>query len=154
MMKNSKLKFSEYVKFYMQNISMSKSFGIFFLIVRVWRRGINHTLIQIVLVSYSWQQRALWDVFTYFVYLGIFNTERYYAYCTDKRTDVWSRYFITWKINSGLWAVVWAGLWKKRVWADYEQLLRPVFSLFRGQKNILIFFCPWKIEKKTQKSWS
>ena len=29
------------------------------------------------------------------------------------------------------WAVL------KKVWADYEQLLRPVFSLFRGQK---IFF--------------
>ena len=57
---------------------------------------------------------------------------------TDKRTDVWSRDFIVWKINSGLWAVVWAGLWNKRVWADYEQLLRPVFSLFRGK--IFFFF--------------
>ena len=46
---------------------------------------------------------------------------------TDKRTDVWSRDFMIWKINSGLWAVVWAGLWNKRVWADYEQLFRPVF---------------------------
>ena len=52
----------------------------------------------------------------------------------DKRTDVWSRDFIIWKINSGLWAVVWAGLWNKRVWADYDQLLRPVFSLFLSQK--------------------
>ena len=34
---------------------------------------------------------------------------------TDKKTDVWSRDFIIWKINSGLWAVVWAGLWNKRV---------------------------------------
>ena len=59
---------------------------------------------------------------------------------TDKRTDVWSRDFILWKINSGQWAVVWAGLWNKRVWADYKQLLRPVFSLFRGQKNFKIFF--------------
>ena len=49
---------------------------------------------------------------------------------TDKRTDVWSRDFIKWKIYSGLWAVVWAGQWEKRVWA--EQLLRPAFSLFRG----------------------
>ena len=53
---------------------------------------------------------------------------------TDKRTDVWSRDFIIWKINSGLWAVVWAGLgWAglgcdiKRVWAVYEQLLMLVF---------------------------
>ena len=29
---------------------------------------------------------------------------------TDTRTDVWSRDFIIWKINFGLWAVVWAGL--------------------------------------------
>ena len=59
---------------------------------------------------------------------------------TDKRTGVWSRDFMKWKINFGLWAVAWAGLWEKRVWADYEQLLRPVISLFRGQKNF--FF--WK----------
>ena len=53
---------------------------------------------------------------------------------TDKRTDVWSRDFMIWKINFGLWAVAWAGLWNERVWADYEQFLRPVFSLFRVQK--------------------
>ena len=58
---------------------------------------------------------------------------------TDKRTDVWSRDFIMWKINSGLWAVAWARLWEKRVWADYEQLLRPVFSLSKVKK-FLIFF--------------
>ena len=52
------------------------------------------------------------------------------SYHTDKRTDS-----LIWKINFGLWAVAWAGLWDKRVWADYEQLLRPVFSLFGGQKN-------------------
>ena len=42
----------------------------------------------------------------------------------------------------GCGPLVWAGLWNKRVWADYEQLLRPVFPLFRGQKNILKYF--WK----------
>ena len=57
---------------------------------------------------------------------------------TDKRTDVRSRDFMIWKINLGLWAGAWAGLWHKRVWADYEQFLRPVFSLFRGQKKIKI----------------
>ena len=57
------------------------------------------------------------------------------ANATDKRTDVWSRDFMIWKINFGLWAMAWAGLWEKRVWADFEQLLRPVFSLFRGQKK-------------------
>ena len=45
-----------------------------------------------------------------------------------------------WRINFGLWAVAWTGLWEKRVWADYEQLLRPVFSLFRGQKIFQKFF--------------
>ena len=34
---------------------------------------------------------------------------------TDKRTNVWPRDFLTWKINFGLWAVAWAGLWEKRV---------------------------------------
>ena len=33
-------------------------------------------------------------------------------------------------------------LLKKNMVADYEQLLRPVFSLFRGQKRFLTFF--WK----------
>ena len=61
---------------------------------------------------------------------------------TDKRTDVWSRDFMIWLwiVNFGLWAVAWAGLWEKRVWDNYEQLLRHVFSLFRGQKKILKFF--------------
>ena len=32
--------------------------------------------------------------------------------------------------------VIWAGIrLKKRVWADYEQLLRVVFSCFQGQKK-------------------
>ena len=60
-------------------------------------------------------------------------------YVTDKRADVWSRDFIIWKIKSGLWAVVWAGIWNKRVWADYEQLLMPVFSIFRSQRKIWKF---------------
>ena len=54
---------------------------------------------------------------------------------TDNRTNVWSLDFIIWKIYSGLWAVVWTGLWNKRVWADYKQLLRPVFSFLGGQKK-------------------
>ena len=59
---------------------------------------------------------------------------------TDMRTDVWSQVFIKWKFNSGLWAVVWDGLWNKRVWAYYDQLLRPVFLSFYGQKINLKFF--------------
>ena len=35
---------------------------------------------------------------------------------------------------------IWAGFGpvgntEKKIWADYEQLLRPVFSCFRGQKK-------------------
>ena len=53
---------------------------------------------------------------------------------TDKRTDVWSRNFMIWKIDFGLWAVAWAGPWEKGVWADSEQLFWVVFSIFHGQK--------------------
>ena len=53
---------------------------------------------------------------------------------TDKRTDVWSQNFLIWKINFGLWAVAWAGLWEKGVWVDSEQLFWLVFSIFHGQK--------------------
>ena len=44
------------------------------------------------------------------------------------------RNFIIWKINFGLWADAWAGLWEKGVWADSEQLFWVVFSIFHGQK--------------------
>ena len=54
---------------------------------------------------------------------------------TDKRTNVWSQDFMIWKINSGQWVVDWAGLWNKRVWADYEQLFGVAFSCFQGQKK-------------------
>ena len=33
---------------------------------------------------------------------------------TDKRTDGWWDIFMIWKIDFGLWAVAWAGLWNKR----------------------------------------
>ena len=40
-----------------------------------------------------------------------------------------------WAVGCGLgWTV------KKKVWADYEQLLRPVFLSFYGQKINLKFF--------------
>ena len=40
-----------------------------------------------------------------------------------------------WAVGCGLWSVVWAGLWNKSVWADFE-----AHSLFRGQKKNWIFF--------------
>jgi hypothetical protein len=38
---------------------------------------------------------------------------------------------------------IWAGFWPfgstdKRVWANYEQLLRVFFHVFRGKKNVNI----------------
>ena len=56
--------------------------------------------------------------------------------CTDKRTDVWSWDFIIWKIDLAFWAVVWAGLWNKRVWADFE----AHFLKFMWTKNEFDFF--------------
>ena len=40
-------------------------------------------------------------------------------------------------MKNQFWIVVWAGLWNKRVWADYEQLLRPVFHFFGVKKKNL-----------------
>jgi hypothetical protein len=40
-----------------------------------------------------------------------------------------------WALGCGLGCTV-----KKKVWADYEQLLRPVFLLFRGQNFFLNLF--------------
>ena len=68
---------------------------------------------------------------TFFAYITWAKKSTRELRSTDKWTDVWSRDFIIWKINSGQWDVV---------WADYERLLRPVFSLFRGQKFFLNFF--------------
>ena len=59
---------------------------------------------------------------------------------TDKRTDVWSRNFLIWEINFGLWAVAWARPWEKGVWADSEQLFWVVFSIFNGQKKCFFEF--------------
>ena len=58
---------------------------------------------------------------------------------TDKETDESVDIFIISKINSGLWAEGWAGL-KKKVWPNCEQLLRPGFLTFDGQKNNLNLF--------------
>ena len=38
------------------------------------------------------------------------------------------------KMRFGL-VLGWLAILKKNVWADYEQLLRLVFSCFQGQKN-------------------
>ena len=51
---------------------------------------------------------------------------------TDKRTDVWSRNLMIWKINFGLWAVALAGLCNKRVWAR--------FFTFSGSKEFFLIF--------------
>ena len=58
---------------------------------------------------------------------------------TDKRTDVWSRNFLIWEINFGLWAVAWAGLWEKGVWADSEQLFWVFFSMQLFSADAMVF---------------
>ena len=65
---------------------------------------------------------------------------------TDKRTDVWSRDFLKWKINSGQWAEGWAGLWKKGVGPIMSNFRGPFFKVFMNKtliqnllKNILGF---------------
>ena len=40
---------------------------------------------------------------------------------------------------------------KKNIWADNEQLLRLVFSSFRGQKIKLLFFTPENMKKLPSK---
>ena len=62
---------------------------------------------------------------------------------TDKRTDVWSRNFLIWKINFGLWAVVNAN--------TVEQ--RCCFSLLQGKSNdrlIILLLC-WALQGNIHK---
>ena len=57
--------------------------------------------------------------------------------------------FVVWKINSGLWAVGWAGLWKKglgQLWASFE----AHFLSFHGQKinfTFVLKYCRVRTEK-------
>ena len=62
---------------------------------------------------------------------------------TDKRTDVWSRDFIIWKINSGLWAVVSAELWNKGFGPIMSNFWGQFFKVFMDKKlcNLKFF---WK----------
>ena len=39
-----------------------------------------------------------------------------------------------------IWAGLLFGITEKNIWADYEQLLRAVFSCFQRQKKSQIFF--------------
>ena len=61
---------------------------------------------------------------------------------TDKRTDVWSRDFIIWRINSGLWAVG-LGCEIKGSGPIMSNVFGPFFHFF----GVKIFFLPWKSEK-------
>ena len=53
---------------------------------------------------------------------------------TDKRTDVWSRDFIIWKINSGLWAGL--DCEKKKIW-----IIRNYFRIFWRHCRVLLKSC-------------
>ena len=55
-------------------------------------------------------------------------------------------HFYDMKIDFGLLAVGWAV--GKKVWADYQQLLREVFSCFGEQKNFKFFFLNIVVSKK------
>ena len=49
--------------------------------------------------------------------------------------------WVFYKTEMKIWAVGWCLGWTvlKKVWADYEQLLREVFSTFCGQKKKIFF---------------
>ena len=65
-----------------------------------------------------------------------------YLNITDKETDESLRHIYDMK-KSILGCGRWAGLdSEKKVWADYEQLLRPGFLIFFGQEINIKFF--WK----------
>ena len=53
---------------------------------------------------------------------------------TDKRTDVWSRDFITWKIDSGLDCEI------KGSEPIMSNFWVPIFKVFMDKKLIQIFF--------------
>ena len=58
----------------------------------------------------------------------ICNSLLYLSVCTtDKETDESWDIFIIWQINSGLWAVGWAGLWKKRSGPIMSNFWGPFF---------------------------
>ena len=71
---------------------------------------------------------------------------------TDKRTDACSRHFMIWKINSGLWAVGWAGLWNKRFGPIMSNFWGRFFQLFVGKKKKKIWkHCSDRTEKLHRK---
>ena len=77
--------------------------------------------------------RAMYFFFSNNEFITCFHES--WIYATDKETDVSWDIFIIWKINSGLWTVGWAGLWKKglgRLWATSK--------VFMGKKLIQFFF--------------
>jgi hypothetical protein len=75
-------------------------------------------------------------------------------YTTDKRTDAWWDIFMIWKIDFGLLAVGWAGLWNKKFGPIMSNFWGRFFQLFVGKKkkknfeNILASALKSCIEKK------
>ena len=66
---------------------------------------------------------------------------------TDKTTNVWSHAFLIWKITFGRWAVAWAGLWEKGVWANSEQHFWVFFFNFSWAKKKNWKHCSVRTEK-------
>ena len=54
---------------------------------------------------------------------------------TDKGTDAWWDIFMIWKIDFGLLAVAWTGLWEKRFGPIMSNFWGRFFQLFVGKKN-------------------
>ena len=72
---------------------------------------------------------------------------------TDKKTDAWWDIFITWKIDFGLLAVAWAGLWNKMFGPIMSNFWGRFFQLFVGKKKKKIFWkhCSVRTEKLHRK---
>ena len=64
---------------------------------------------------------------------------------TNKRTDACSRYLMIWKINSGLLAVAWAGLWKKGLGWLWATLEARFLSLYGQKINSKFFWKYWRV---------
>ena len=65
---------------------------------------------------------------------------------TDKRTGAWWDIFMIWKIDFGLLAVGWAGLWNKRCGPIMSNFWGRFFSTFCGKKH-----CSVRTEKLHRK---
>ena len=79
----------------------------------------------------------LWNIipfvgFFYFFIKQLFSAD---AAITEKKTEAWWDIFMTWKIDFGLLAVAWAGLWNKMFGPIMSNFWGRFFQLFVGKKK-------------------